>query len=85
MVDYEELSNKDKILLEAEKGAVKVKDVQMLLGISDSYAANLLRELWGERVMARKSIRKKKGGKKYSYKLTRSGEKIVEWLHTKGY
>jgi len=84
-MDYEDLSNKDKVLLEAEKGALKVKDVQMLLGISDSYAANILRELWGRMLISRKSIRKKKGGKKYSYKLTVQGEKIVEWLHQKGY
>jgi len=84
-MDYNELSNKDKILLEAEKGALKVKDVQMLLGISDSFAANLLRELWGNKLMSRKSIRKKKGGKKYSYKLMHNGELIVEWLHKKGY
>ena len=84
-MDYEGLSNKDKILLEAEKGALKVQDVQILLGISDSYASNLLRELWGKKLMSRKSIRKKKGGKKYSYKLLNEGEKIVEWLHLKGY
>lgn len=84
-MDYEDLSNIDKVLLEAEKGALKVTDVQILLGISDSYAANILRELWGRKLMSRKSIRKKKGGKKYSYKLADPGEKIVEWLHRKGY
>lgn len=84
-MDYEKLSHKDKILLEAEKGALKVADVQVLLNISDSYAANLLRELWGMRLISRKSIRKKKGGKKYSYKLTEQGEKTVEWLHQQGY
>jgi predicted transcriptional regulator len=84
-MDYDELSNKDKILLEAEKGALKVTDVAVLLGISDSFAANLLRELWGNKLMSRKSIRKKKGGKKYSYKLMHNGEQIVKWLHSKGY
>lgn len=84
-MDYEELSNQDKVLLEAEKGALKVTDAQALLGISDSYAANILRELWGKKMMSRKSIRKKRGGKKYSYKLLDRGEKIVEWLHEKGY
>ena len=84
-MDYDELPNKDKILLEAEKGALKVKDVAMLLDISDSFAANLLRELWGNKMMSRKSIRKKKGGKKYSYKLLHNGEEIVKWLHSKGY
>ena len=84
-MDYEELSNQDKVLLEAEKGALKVIDVQALLGISAAYAANIMRELWGKKMLSRKSIRKKKGGKKYSYTLLPRGEKIVEWLHTKGY
>ena len=84
-MNYDDLSNEDKILLEAEKGALKVEDVQILLDISDSYAANLLRSLWGKKFLSRKSIRKKKGGKKYSYKLMEKGDAAVKWLHKKGY
>jgi predicted transcriptional regulator len=84
-MNYDDLSNGDKVLLEAETGALKVEDVQILLDISASYAANILRELWGKKLLSRRAVRKKKGGKKYSYKLMDDGEKIVKWLHIKGY
>ena len=85
MVEYNELNDKEKVLMEAEKGVLTSNDVSLLLDIELSFASNLLRELWGQRILTRKKTSKKGGGVKYVYELSRKGQDIVDILHKKGY
>ena len=86
MVKYYDLSYEDNVLLEAEKGNLTSNDVQILLGNIDiSFASNILRELWGRRLLTRKKITKVNGGIKYLYDLSNTGKKITQEIHNKGY
>jgi len=85
LVKYNELNDEEKVLLEAERGLLTSNDVFLMLGIDLSFASNLLRELWGRRILTRKKTSKKGGGVKYTYDLSRKGQGIVDILHEKGY
>ena len=85
MVKYNELNDEEKVLLEAEKGLLTSNDVSLMLDIELSFSSNLLRELWGRRILTRKKTPKKGGGVKYTYDLSRKGQDIVDILHEKGY
>ena len=86
MARYNSLSDEENILLEVEKGTLSSNDVQILLGnVNLSYASNILRDLWGRRLLTRKKITKENGGIKYLYSLSNSGRKILNKLHEQGY
>lgn len=87
MVEYSDLRNEDKILLEVERQEdMTAGDVMLLLNnCSLPYASNLLKETWGKGLLKRKRERKKKGGFRYRYSLSIKGEKVVAWLHGRGY
>jgi predicted transcriptional regulator len=86
MVRYYELSDEENVLLEVERGALSSNDISNLLGnINLSFASNILRSLWGRRLLTRKKITKENGGIKYLYSLSNSGEKFLNDLHERGY
>lgn len=86
MVRYDDLSDEENVLLEAGRGDLTSNDVQILLGNIDlSFASNLLRDLWGRRLLTRKKIPKENGGIKYLYNLSNSGERVLQKLHDNGY
>ena len=86
MIIYGGLSDEENVLLEAERGELTSNDVQILLGNIDlSFASNLLRDLWGRRLLTRKKISKENGGIKYLYSLSNSGEEFLSNLHERGY
>ena len=87
MVKYSDLKNEDKILLEVDhEGSVTAGDIVLLLNnCCLPYASTILKEAWAKGLLKRKKERKKKGGFRYRYSLNVKGEKIVEWLHKRGY
>ena len=87
MVEYKDLKNEDKILLEVERSeSVTAGDVMLLLNnCCLPYASTILKETWGKGLLKRKKERKNKGGFRYRYSLSEKGEKIVGWLHKRGY
>lgn len=87
MVDINSLSNEEKILLEIERqGSITSADVQLVLNnCGIHYASNILREMWRKKTITRKRERKKPTGFRYRYRLSVDGEKLVLWLHNKGF
>lgn len=87
MVEYNDLSDEDKVLLTVEwEGSVISPDVTLLLyNCSIAYASSLLREIYIRKLLKRKKERKKKGGFLYRYVLTKGGERRVAFLHENGY
>lgn len=87
MVEYSDLKNEDKILLEVERQEnLTAGDIMLLLNnCCLPYASTILKETWAKGMLKRKKERKKKGGYRYRYSLSVKGEKIVEWLHKRGY
>jgi len=45
----------------------------LLTNVSQVYASNLLKKLWGEELLSRKKINLTKGGFRYQYKITSKG------------
>lgn len=87
MVEYSDLKNEDKILLEVERQEnLTAGDIMLLLNnCCLPYASTILKETWAKGMLKRKKERKKKGGYRYRYSLSVKGEKVVEWLHKRGY
>jgi len=87
MVKYNDLKTEDKILLGIDhEGSVTAGDIVLLLNnCCLPYASTLLKEAWAKGLLKRKKERKKKGGFRYRYSLNEKGERIVEWLHKRGY
>jgi len=83
MYYYEKLSNGDNLLMEIYRGgALGSEDAAALLRVDFSTASNVLRNLYGKRLVTRKNVNKhqKHGGPKYSYDLAYDGTRRIEWL-----
>lgn len=77
-----ELTHEEIVLLQAYKEeSLVVEDVQTLLYHCDmSHASKILGRLWKKGYLRRRRIKRKKGGKKYKYFISPSGEKVARWL-----
>lgn len=83
---HPELSREENLLLECEKEPLVTGDAATLLqNISQSYASQILTELWGKRLVTRKKIKMKNGGKKFSYSISWNGLQHIQHLKEKGY
>lgn len=83
MYYYEKLSHGDNVLVEIyNSGAIGSKDVAIMLDIEYCTGSNLLRNLYGKRLLTRENINKnqKYGGPEYLYDLAYDGTRRVEWL-----
>lgn len=87
MVNYEKLPDEDKILLDVYiEDSLTSGDISLLLrNCSIPYGSNLLKEMWGKHLLKRKKERKKKGGFRYRYTLSKTGEERVVELYKRGY
>lgn len=72
---YDNLSiEKNILILVYEEQVVTSETVQdMLINVSQAYASNLLKKLWGDELLTRKKINLTKGGFQYQYKITSKG------------
>ena len=72
---YNNLSIERNILILAyEEQIITSETVQDLLtNVSQDYASNLLKKLWGDELLSRKKINLIKGGFQYQYKITSKG------------
>jgi len=76
------MTHEDIVLLQALKEEdLVVEDVQTLLyHCGMSYASGVLCSLWKKGYLKRKRVKRKKGGKKYKYTISKEGEKVAKWL-----
>ena len=78
------MTHEDMVLLQAYKEEdLVVEDVQTLLyHCRMSYASSVLSTLWKKGYLKRRRVKRKKGGKKYKYTISKEGEKIAKWLQS---
>ena len=76
------MTYEDMVLMQAYKEEyLVVEDVQTLLyHCRMSHASDVLRNLWKKGYLKRRRIKRKRGGKKYKYTISKEGEKVAKWL-----